>query len=59
MSTDWLTAKLLLALANSEILGSEPHGTHDHCVAALGAFRLHHDVEYIGKVAEGSSSGLI
>jgi hypothetical protein len=28
--TDWLTAKLLLALRSTEILGSESQGTHDH-----------------------------
>jgi hypothetical protein len=27
---DWTTAKLLLALASTVILGSESHGTHDH-----------------------------
>jgi hypothetical protein len=29
---DWLTAKLLLALASTLILGSESYGTHDHIV---------------------------
>jgi hypothetical protein len=27
---DWLTTKLLLATATTVILGSAPHGTHDH-----------------------------
>jgi hypothetical protein len=32
---DWLTAKLLLALAGTVILGSESHGTHDHTTLSV------------------------
>jgi hypothetical protein len=39
---DRLTAKSLLVLASTVILGFEIHGTHDHiyCMTALGAFKL-------------------
>jgi hypothetical protein len=35
---NWLTTNLLLTLANTVILGSELHGTHDHTLLcdALG-----------------------
>jgi hypothetical protein len=34
---NWLTAKLLLALARTVILGSESHGTHDHILLTDGS----------------------
>jgi hypothetical protein len=33
--TDWLTARLLLALASRVILRSESHGTHDHSLLSV------------------------
>jgi hypothetical protein len=38
--TDWLTAKLLVAHASTVILGSEPHGTHDHTLLSDGCGSL-------------------
>jgi hypothetical protein len=35
--TDCLTAKLLLALASTVILGSESHGTHYHILLSDGS----------------------
>jgi hypothetical protein len=32
----WLTAKFLLVLASTLILGSEAHGTHDHILLSGG-----------------------
>jgi hypothetical protein len=37
---DWLTAILLLALGSTVILGSEPHGTHDHTLPSDGSRSL-------------------
>jgi hypothetical protein len=34
--TDWLTAKLLLVLASTVILGSDPQWTHDHMLLSDG-----------------------
>jgi hypothetical protein len=38
--TDWLTAKLLLAVASTVILGSESHRTHDHILLSGGSGSL-------------------
>jgi hypothetical protein len=37
---DWLTAKLLLALASTIIFGSESHETHDHILLSGGSASL-------------------
>jgi hypothetical protein len=37
---DWLTAKLLLALASTAIMGSESHGAHDHILLSDGSGSL-------------------
>jgi hypothetical protein len=37
---DSLTAKLLLALSNKVVLGSESHGTHDHILLSDGSGSL-------------------
>jgi hypothetical protein len=36
----WLTAIFLMALANTVILGSEPHGTHDYILFSDGSKSL-------------------
>jgi hypothetical protein len=36
----WLTAKLLLALASTGILGSRPHETHDHILLSDGLSQI-------------------
>jgi hypothetical protein len=38
--TDWLTAKLLLVLASTVILGSESHEIHDHILLSDGSGSL-------------------
>lgn len=37
LSKDWLTAKLLLDLANTAILGSQPNGTNDRALQSGGS----------------------
>jgi hypothetical protein len=38
--TDGLTAKFLMALASTVIVGSDPHGTHDHIFLSDGSGSL-------------------
>jgi hypothetical protein len=47
---DWLTAKLLLTLACTVILGSESHESHDHVLLSDDSRSLHNTCDWIVKV---------
>jgi hypothetical protein len=54
LTTNWLNAKLLLALARTGILGSEFHGTHDHTLLSVGSGSLQTTHIPVSRSAVGS-----
>jgi hypothetical protein len=48
--TDWLTAKLLLTLGCTVILGSESHETHDRILPSHGSGNLQANIIYTNPV---------